>query len=64
MFPCALWVGDRKALNAVSDGAAAAWANCRGHGCRACKVACFVEYNAIFSLDPATLLNTAKYYKR
>ena len=39
-------------------------ANCRGHGCRACKVACFVEYNAIFSLDPATLLNTAKYYKR
>jgi hypothetical protein len=58
MFPCALWIGDRKALNAVSDGAR------RGHGCRASKVACFVDYNAIFSLDPATLLNTAKYYKR
>jgi hypothetical protein len=58
MFPCALWIEDRKALNAVSDGA------CCGNGCRACKVACFVEYNAIFSLDPATLLDTAKYYKR
>lgn len=64
VFPCALWAGEREALNVDSDGVGAAWSHCRGHGCRACSVACFVEYNAIFSLQPGTLLNTARYYKR
>ena len=64
MSPCALWVGERKALNAVSDGARAAWENCREHDCRACSVACFVDYNAVFSLGPGALWNTLRSYKR
>lgn len=63
MSPCALWAGDFKALNVVRDGARAAWENCRGHGCRACSVACFVDYNSIFSLDSRALLNSVRFYK-
>jgi len=64
MAPCALWAGDFRALNVVTDGARPAWENCLGHGCRACSVACFVDYNAILSLDPRALLNSVRFYKR
>lgn len=60
VYPCSLTFGRICGGNAANDGVETAWRRLHDHQCLTCFSPCTVEQNAIFSLQPATLLHFAR----
>ncbi len=64
VYPCSLLVEKTKALNFVEVGFKKAFESLRSHPCQGCMASCFVEYNNLFSLNPAVIFEWIKSFCR
>lgn len=61
LYACGMGVGRETGVDAVGEGFAAAWARLRPlPNCLSCTMACGVEANLLFSLNPRAIWNWAK----
>lgn len=59
VYPCSLLIGRVPARNFKEVGFKAAYESLGTGGCQACSATCYTEYNLIYSLDIATILEWA-----
>jgi MoaA/NifB/PqqE/SkfB family radical SAM enzyme len=60
VYPCPHLIGRVKPVNAASSGFKTAFKGLDGHHCRACYQVYHNEFNSLFDLDPAVILNYAR----
>lgn len=64
VFACSLLIGKVGAVNAIQKGFKAAFAAITPLPCQACTASCFTEYNYIYGLDPACILDWMRAMRR
>jgi MoaA/NifB/PqqE/SkfB family radical SAM enzyme len=61
LYPCSVLVDAVPAKNAVETGFKEAFDYVKDIPCRSCSAGCFIEYNYMYSLRPAVIINWLKY---
>ncbi|HEY5998004.1 MAG TPA: radical SAM protein [bacterium] len=57
LYPCSVMVGLMDAKNVLTDGFKAAFDHSAVIPCQSCSAGCYIEYNYLYSLDIAVVLN-------
>jgi len=59
VYPCAQLNGF-KVKNCLEVGFREAFNNILQHNCKACRWACYNEYNLLFAINPSVVINTIR----
>ncbi|MDP7422918.1 MAG: radical SAM protein [bacterium] len=60
LYPCSLLVDEVPAPNMLDNGFMAAFESISPLPCESCLATCFIEYNHLFALNPATIIDWVK----
>jgi MoaA/NifB/PqqE/SkfB family radical SAM enzyme len=63
VYPCPAMVDILEPLNVLRDGAGKALAHAGNHPCKTCHIPCMNDFNLLYSLRPAVVLNVVRNYR-